>query len=652
MSTQLPIRHMTLYKHGVGFFQREGEIEGQEVKLSFRRTEINDVLKSLTAFDRGQGQVLGVHYETPEDKEARLAECSINLSDDRSLLDLLRDLRGRQVRLSLRAKDSAGEEVVGRMVGVDVDPEHPLLRSLVALLDEERDTVTAWPLRQLCQVTVLDSRAAHDVGFFLDTSMSEEVRRTVRVRLTPGAHDLLLQYIAPSPTWRVSYRVVAESGGEGEEGELLLLGWGLFDNRLDEDLDQVSVTLVAGQPISFIYDLYTSRIPERPVVEDEARVAAAPVEFEGAALGAGMARQMAEEAPRAKLMRAAAPPAMAAERLSLKDVAESVAVETEGADLGELFQYVVTAPVSVKRGESAMVPIISSRLSYHKEHLYNRAKMPNHPVVSARFDNETGLTLERGPVTVVEDGEYHGEAIVPFTKAGGEVYLPYAVELGVKVTERDSSRTEMAGLSIQKAYLLIEEYHVRKTTYTLENSTGRPLTVTIERPVTTNYDLFDTRQPDVETAQHRRWRVPVAESAGKAKFTVQERQLRRRREKIMDQRYKHLRRYLKGSWLDESAYRKLENLLELRDQNARDEKQIEKLQTEQERIIKRQDQLRKNLSALAKDDGEEGRMRSGLLRKLQDSEERFGRIERSIKELRDAIARREAQIETELEQLG
>ena len=90
---------------------------------------------------------------------------------------------------------------------------------------------------------------------------------------------MVVNYVAPSPTWRVSYRLVAESNSGGESGTALLQGWGLFDNRLEEDLENVRVTLVAGQPISFIYDLYNSRIPERLLVEDESRIAPGPVEF-------------------------------------------------------------------------------------------------------------------------------------------------------------------------------------------------------------------------------------------------------------------------------------------------------------------------------------------------------------------------------------
>src|SRR4029079_16636289 len=84
---------------GVGYFERRGAVSGTALRLSFPRTAMDDVLKSLVALDLGARQVHGVDFETPEDRAAQIARGSIHLSDNRSLLDLLRDLRGRQVRL-------------------------------------------------------------------------------------------------------------------------------------------------------------------------------------------------------------------------------------------------------------------------------------------------------------------------------------------------------------------------------------------------------------------------------------------------------------------------------------------------------------------------------------------------------------------------
>ncbi len=255
--TTLPITHVTLYKHGVGFFERRANVSGEAVELTFRVEEMNDVLKSLTAMDQGGGQVLSINYATPQSREERLAGSSVHLGDTRSLQDLLISLRGRPVRLLL---DQA-ETVEGRLVGIDEMPQRqPLDTTLVSILVAGGERVETMALGRLRGVEILDETAAGDLRFFLDTALTQEDYRRVVVHLTPGDHDLAVTYVAPAPTWRVSYRLVAEevpeeAGGKAHRGQALLLGWGIVDNRLEEDLEGISLSLVAGMPISFRYDL-------------------------------------------------------------------------------------------------------------------------------------------------------------------------------------------------------------------------------------------------------------------------------------------------------------------------------------------------------------------------------------------------------------
>lgn len=638
---ELPVREMTLYKHGVGFFRREGEVTGEEVALTFRHDAINDVLKSLVVFDRAEGKVLGIHYQTPLDPGAAEADSSIHLSDDASLRDLLRDLRGRAVEL-----DVGGQPVRGRMVGLDVleTEDDPLASTLVSLAQESGGEVAVVRLSDVRGLRLLDGRAEHDLHFFLDSSLTEELRRSVSVRLSEGTHRLVATYVAPSPTWRVSYRVVAESEEGREAGTALLQGWGLFDNRLDEDLEDVQVTLVAGQPISFIYDLYSSRIPERPVVEEEARTAPGPVEFRGARKARPPRPAGSMEREQAMMVASAAPRAQDA-AMAFGMAREEAAVEpvAEGREVGEFFQYVVTSPVSVKRGESALVPILGSDVRYSRELLYNGAKLPRHPVVALRFANTTGLTLERGPVTIIGDGEYQGEAVIPFTKAEGDVYLAYAVELGVRVTENTAHHTETAGLAIREGYLLVNEYQVQTVTYTIENETAEARTITVEAPVTPQYEPFNTPPPASETATERRWQVEV-EARGTTEFKRQERHLTTRHEQLQGLTYRRLQRFLRDRWLDQETFDRLSTLLDNLALIEQAEKDKEQHKQERQEIYERQAQLRENLQAL-KPAGQEGVLRARVLQQLKGTEDRLDEIEAQIKALDEQIARAEARNE-------
>jgi hypothetical protein len=654
--TSLPVREMVLYKHGVGFFVRQGTIEGTHIALTFRKDEINDVLKSLAVFDRSGGQVLGIHYQTPMDKATRLASSSIRLSYAKSMLDLLKDLRGRQATLQFEVTPGTTETHSGRIIGIDEASFSETVQEIyVSLLTNDGQT-RLFPFTQLRALKIDDDQAAHDLTYFLDTSLSEDDRRSVHVRLTDGTHDAVIYYVAPSPTWRVSYRFVGETDEKGTSGKALLQGWGLFDNRLEEDLNDVRVTLVAGQPISFIYELYASRIPHRPTVQDETRIAPGPIEFAGVQ-DSFLLDEKAYFAHEPEYERAitlnehalgmampAAPPAPIA-RLEKAVMAQSAPVNAETKDSGEMFQYIVTTPVSVKRGESALVPIVGSEIEYERELLYNGDKFDKHPVAALRFYNKTGLTLERGPVTIVEDGDYKGEAVVAFTKENNQVYLPYAVELGIKVTERDERYTETFSMSIQNRYLMHEMFQVLSTTYIIENSTAKPQTVTIEAsiPSDAGQELYETRLPDVETANERRWRVAVP-AHGKTEFISNERSRTYRHEELTRLDYRNLQKYLENKWLDRALFDALSRLLEMLGLNQRLNERRAVLENERAQLYAQQENLRANLGALQAT-GQEAPLRNRLLKQLENSQDKLESIDGETHTIDRQIAENTTQIE-------
>lgn len=643
----LPITHMTLYKHGVGFFTRRAKLAGEEVGLSFRVEEMNDILKSLTVLSWSGGQVLGIDYATPQSREERLAGCSIRLGDDRSLRDLLVSLRGRRVRLVL----DQNEVAAGTLLGLDeVSAEQPLATNLVSLLQEGSAQVQAVGLHRVLGVEILDEQGASDLRFFLQTALGQEDYRQVTVRLTPGEHDLSVSYIAPAPTWRVSYRLVLDPQAQAGP-RALLQGWGIFDNRLEEDLQGISLSLIAGMPISFIYDLYTPFTPERPVVKEEARVAAAPVEFTGAVPEAEPVEEMTLGAGVGRVMRAKMAPAPAAAPAPLRDaLAQAAPAAASGAALGELFQYVITTPVTVGRGQSAMVPIVSADLGYRKDLLYNGAKLPAHPVATLRLQNESGLTLERGPVTVIEGAEYVGEAILPFTVTGGELVVPYSVELAVKVREASGSAREMRRLYVRGAYLHIEEWDVRWREYQFNNATGAAVKVLAEHPRSAHYDLHETAEPAEKTDEHLRFAVAVP-ARGEAKLRVQERRLLSRQEELQRQSYDGLRRYLERGLIDPAVHEQVVGLLKLWEALAEAERQLQVIEKEREKVYKSQQQIQGNMGALGQA-GKEGAMRARYVEELEKTEDRLRSLAQGEKSLQAEVERLKQEIAERIAQLG
>ena len=87
--TNLSVKRVVLYKHGIGYFEREGRIEGDtNLSLTFKQAEVSDVLKSLTVLDLDGGHIASVSYDSTKplaqllaevtaDPDRRLAACSL-----------------------------------------------------------------------------------------------------------------------------------------------------------------------------------------------------------------------------------------------------------------------------------------------------------------------------------------------------------------------------------------------------------------------------------------------------------------------------------------------------------------------------------------------------------------------------------------------
>ena len=642
----LPIVKMTLYKHGVGFFVRQGKEPGETVSLDFRKEQMNDVLKSLTAVATG-GQVLGVDYQTPENKAELLKRSSIQLSDQASLRDLLAGVRGRRAAVKTTASSTSGI-----VVGVDLPGERePMGATVVSLFVPATHEIIPLRLADILSVTLEDERAATDLGYFLETSLTEEDKRAVTVRLLPGTEAINISYIAPSPVWRVSYRLVADEVHALEGGKGLLQGWALFDNTLDEDLENVELTFVAGMPVSFIYDLYTPFTPTRPVVREEAREVAAPVEFAGALDGAAPQPMAAARLAKAAFGEAAlAGPKRGVARAAMADVAASTTVAATGQAQGEFFSYAVANPVTVRRGRSAMAPILQSTTELKKERLYNGRKQPKHPVIAMRFKNLTGLTLERGPVTVIEEGEYAGEAMLPFTASDGDIYLAYAVDLGVTVTEEPKSERRLESVRIQDGLLVVQEWDVQAMTYRVENRTQQALRIVLEHPVLGGFHPHDTPDPVEQTPEYYRYAIDVP-AARTASFVARQRRLVARREEIRNQNLAQLAAWLQDKALDKDTYKGLAGILKLYEEIAAREQEIQRNAAARQQVLEQQKAIQGNLSSL-RDTGEEGQLRTRYARTLAEQEDRLAGLDRADKALREAIEGLKGQIDQAIRNLA
>src|SRR5688572_19513644 len=131
---ELPVREVVLYKNGVGYFERAGEVPaGESAHVAFKASEMNDVLKSLTVRDQSGGRVTGLRYESAEPLEQKLSTFPFTTEDEKmSLAAFLNQLKGARVTVGFGGEKITGIIVLARVVTVEKIGER---EQLVLLLD-------------------------------------------------------------------------------------------------------------------------------------------------------------------------------------------------------------------------------------------------------------------------------------------------------------------------------------------------------------------------------------------------------------------------------------------------------------------------------------------------------------------------------------
>ena len=283
----LPLAQVVLFSSGVGYFQREGSVEGdQRIDLSFRAGDINDLLKSLVLQDADGGHVSAVGYDSQEPVEKTLKSFALDLTYNPTVGQLLNQARGEKLEVTLQ-QAAGGQPAVltGVIMGMEAKPQTPL--GLERVEADVLNLLCAEGLRSVPLTQVQRIR-------FLNASLDAELRQALAVLASShdsqkkvvslnfkgeGKRRVRVGYVVENPIWKTSYRLVL---GKERKGGPLLQGWALVENTSDEDWKDVRMVLVSGRPISFQMDLYQPLFVPRPTVEPERFASLRPPTYEGA----------------------------------------------------------------------------------------------------------------------------------------------------------------------------------------------------------------------------------------------------------------------------------------------------------------------------------------------------------------------------------
>jgi hypothetical protein len=624
-SAQLPIGQVVLFSSGVGYFQREGSIEGDaRVDLSFPTQDINDLIKSMVLRDLDGGHISAVSYDSNAPVEKTLQSFAVNLSSNPTFAQILNQARGEKVEVVLQQSNAAQPgTMTGAVMGVE---KQRIAAGKDAAVEVEQ--LNMWCADGMRSVKLADVQRVR----FLNPIMDNEVRKALETLtlshdtqkkavslnfVGEGKRQVRVGYVIENPIWKTSYRLVL---GKAKEDKPFLQGWAVVENATDEDWKDVRMALVSGRPISFQMDLYTPLYVPRPTVVPELFASLRPVTYnsdlntpkssvamaDGSAAPAGPTVNFVTEvvmgerkAGAAKMLKGGERQlgTVLAERLDLNGA--GVSTMATATKLGDFFQYALDKPVSLPRQKSALLPIVNKDVEGTRVSIYNERTQAKFPLLGLKFKNTSGLHLSQGPITVFEGSNYAGDSRILDVEPNEERLLSYAVDLGTEVNAvpaSDNGRVTM--VKVVKG-ILQSTTKLRETkTYKIVNRNDAERLVLVEHPVRNDFHLTDDTSKPAETASDV-YRFEVKVPAGKtATQTVTEERVVSQQVQLTNSNDDQIRFFLNQTIASKKVKDGLAEAINLRAAVNKTQREIAELQLQLKTITEDQARLRANLKEM------------------------------------------------------
>jgi hypothetical protein len=337
----------------------------------------------------------------------------------------------------------------------------------------------------------------------------------------------------------------------------------------------------------------------------------------------------------------APPPPVPKAAYAARPSMSSIAAVSQARDLGELFEYRFDAPVTVSKGQSAMLPFLQQKITSRKLLIFSdNGSM--HPTTAAELTNSTGKTLDGGPITIYDHSAYAGEALIETLKAGDKRLISYAVDLGTRVTTNyESSRDHVREVKLQRGTLLTRSAMQDTRTYTVRNVDSKPKTLIIEHPARPGYTLLNVK-PLKTTATHYRFEVKLPANTSE-KFAVSEERVYDTQVSVASLNPDVLVTYVQNKNLSAAARKQLEQILNQKRQIAEASSAIQGFETEIRELVTDQERIRQNLTSLNRVSGQQEQV-SKYSRELAQQETRLAALRDSLAEQR----RKKTALESEL----
>ena len=689
----LPIRRVILYSNGVAYVERRGTVSGHaEISLSFKQSQVDDVLKSMVVLDLGHGRIGAVSYNSSAPPGARMADIPFSIEpgseneNNGGLAGVLSQFQGARVIVATANRTATGSilTVEERKSQIDADKSTLITHALV--IASEGGELTSFDLADVRSVKLVDEGARHDLGEFANATALARRRDAKTIVVTSdgsASREMLVSYTIAAPIWKTTYRVVLDS-----QGKPFFQGWAIVDNVSEEDWNNISLSLISGSPVSFIQPIQRPFYRYRPVVAMPDDLKLEPQVYEpqegngyghgpgrGGNSGGGVrleggggpggggggstvtlqsqATQLANNVNGLALSvngRSSFDSTTLSDAITRPD--SGIETAATGTEVGDLFEYRIEQPVTVPHDRSALIPILQTRMEGERVSIYNEDNRRDRPMGGMLLKNTSPLTLEDGALTVIDGDAYAGEALMERLKPAEQRLISFALDLGTLVNVR--LKEDRAPAFLVRAINGVFQAHYYQTSrkvYSLTNQTDKPRVVFIEHPVREDWTLTDdTQKPASRSARYYRFRVTL-EPHQKVELPVTERRALMDTYALLNFSRPDLELFITRNYIDATTRAALEKILDLKGRMAATDARLEAIEKEETEISEDQGRLRDNIKALTAT-AEAKQLITRYVAKADTQETRLEQLSKEKQTLKEEVARLQGELDALIRSLA
>jgi hypothetical protein len=315
---------------------------------------------------------------------------------------------------------------------------------------------------------------------------------------------------------------------------------------------------------------------------------------------------------------------------SAMDRAASVPPAATAQDLGDLYEYRLKQPVTIRKNQSAMVPILNAPITAERVSLWTRGAASGRPLRAVWLTNSTGLTLDGGTFSVVDANAFAGEGLIEPLKPSEKRLVSYGADLGMVVSAtRREAATRFTKIVARDGIVSATREDRATWDYRVRNEDTTARTLVIEHPLDRGWSVGADPAPVESSESAARFRVAVAPKQ-ETTLTVTERRPGQTTYRVTDVDDRTILVLVQGGAREDQLRRVLQPILAKRAELAAADARLSALGSDMTSINQDQQRIRENMKAL-KGSSEEKALLQRYTRQLNDQEDRLAALQSDVK---------------------